>query len=356
MAVMQKWWASCVGVCIVGMLLGACNTAPPEARQTHESSPPTLAVVTTLEALQKQPAVALDTALVRVGIEANHAPANSGILVYALFDGETPTRKPARLADDKWLGSLRVRINTPDSKAESLMVLEKGVQYHHAPAKGNTTPVYATAIPVGRRGPVHVTVLADDRVIATATITVDATDVPPWMPLQLEAGQEGPEVVTVMPRHVVPQWAGEWPVLVQKQLPTCVPAKPHPDMVLSSENGQLALRATSPIQRDLDHYMVRAWVNGKPWEPRMRHTTRELRPKQAATHVGPVMIPLPLDIKSMEGVKSGDQLQLQLLYSAEGWQVPPGAQQKEALPEAKALRPLDVPPVLLSNTLRLRVP
>lgn len=105
-------------------------------------------------------------------------------------------------------------------------------------------------------------------------------------------------------------------------LPKLVPEKTDPDLKLTIDQDTMLMRISSktPIEtcRPDWHFLCRWWVNGKPVIPEHVDPLPKLQAKTVVFQDDDVLIELTLSPNDLKAQR-GDQIELQLLYTPEGW-------------------------------------
>jgi hypothetical protein len=315
----------------------------------------TIPVVTTWDDLLKQPAVHLDKGVVvRLGIEATDCPRWSGVLLYAYCDGMDDT-EPREYNRDSlgplWL-SVRVDGNLLDAKVK-LRVPPRRFPWD---AGGKRPMLFCRSLLIDRVGDYRLTVCNDEGK-DIAGVVVRGTDVPfhPWSALLLvtkaHVRWEGDKLKMQQPARLTNLAEGialpaigtiwgldhrRWDaqeasrVVGQKvpfgkgRLPRLVPDEASLVLQLTSEGDKLRCRVAgapgfSPAHPDL-HFLARWWINEKAFMPEPVDNIRCRGGNIDVCDENDARFELVLD-HSRLGARSGDRVELQLLYCPGFWTV-----------------------------------
>ncbi len=340
--------AGLVAVVVAGGPLLAAPAEKPSA--PTNSSAVQLRVVQTWGDLTNQPHIdAGDGVTVRLGIGANHAPLNSGVLIYCLTDGYN-YYKVANITRNA-LGPLSVIEER--GKKQLVVTNDEPVMLR---CKGwNTvegcTLFFAKSVLIDAPGRYEITIRTKSgRELGRSIIDSDATFYHPWTPFRMEADSEWkrvsyaideenfrqtkPAVLSVPGVGIATdRWEGFdfqvysgranrggiqdtedfKPKNPASPLPQVMPDKPDPDLQLSVENGLVTISSRDEVDsaRPDWHLLARWWVNGKPFVPKVGHA-----PIFGGGEVGhsdkSIRFKLKLDPAKL-GARSGDRVAVQLL-------------------------------------------
>ncbi len=365
---------------MVMLIVGCAGPArPPGTQAVRPTSQPDekaicrIAVVTTWGDLLAQPLVEVQPdpklvqnqqpALVRVllGIEAGACPRYGGVLVYALTEGYVPPdrieRKPSEVGEQP-LGPLRMAIIRADEAPAHAQAVDMMMRDSESP--GRDARLFVAPIMGARPGRLRVTIYdSANRAIAACEVTVTEQAVHPWAVFRPVARPaDGPEqprpgdpddltVDHVKPRGdgaAVPDWTqfGDWPlftdvrardggvelrsdpelsaaqVSMNNSLPRFMPAEVDPGLKLSVRGADLEIVSREPIitARADWHFLVRWWVNGRPFVPGHLEASGD---QNGVLIVGRhLRLPGAIDPAAI-GARPGDRVGVQIMYCEHGW-------------------------------------
>ncbi|HUT60166.1 MAG TPA: hypothetical protein VNA25_20155 [Phycisphaerae bacterium] len=368
--------ATLVVVVAAALLSGCSNNANPK-RQAAPSLPLTLPVVRTWGELFSQAAIELrpdprvkrrdtdpNTPLVRVrlGIESSTCRLYGGALLYVLTENYVPDPKQMPLRLRRGVRTLQcgpLRVAVDDGRADQPAELSGMVM----PDIGELPPrrcLFVAAIPGHSAGKRRVLVYdSAGRCVARADFEVSRESAHAWTiwgrprrVAELEEARPGdPEDLIV--HHVAvggdgaatPEWdsygcrplyadgavpgaparpkrfrALPMPTSPNAPLPTFLPRKVDRALRASLDGHTLKIDCDRKItmSRPDHHFLVRWWVNGKPFVPR---PLREYEDDNGGMLIRSRHLHLRMQFDSAKlGAVKGDRIGLQLLYCHRGWQ------------------------------------
>ncbi len=339
---------------VAGLLNGLAPADRPKPARDR------LAEVKTWEDLLHQPRLELGEGVtVRLGVEATRCPVGSGVLLYAYTEGYGADLRSMVLSGN-WLGPVLVSVAcggaSLDAQIDGILISADGVIN-----KQDKRPrLFARVLVVDRPARYRVAV-RDEHGKELAAAVVSGTQDPDepyhtWSPLLLveEATHEGgrrtsPAKATYLARGIAlpgvdPAWGLRRDrALGRGPLPKLIPERPDPGLKLTVEAGKrLLLRVTAKgpiitVRPDI-HFLTRWWVNGRPVYPTPGEPLRILKDEpvrlfnpqllldseaqlevvRAGGRDPDVVIWLKLFSRLLRA-KSGDRVEVQLLYCPSGW-------------------------------------
>jgi hypothetical protein len=238
------------------------------------------------------------------------------------------------------------------------------------PDIADSTVLFRRSIPLDRPGKYFLRVLRlDGSLVAQTVVTATRHGYHPWMPLErfrdeepkeADAGHDAVAHVRNRAKGIaIPQFEGMAPLLFKSdgprkirrlaegRLPALVPAFASPGFTITPRAAGLAVESKERIvlARADWHFLVRWWVNGRPYVPQQIDSFMD---QNGMVVMGRRLL-LYLDFApDRMGAKPGDDVELQLLYCKNGWQlVESGVELLSAHFDAKG------PDLLLSNRIHL---
>ena len=291
-------------------------------------------VVRTWENLRSEPAIELaGGATVRVGIDAWSAPAGSGVLLYALVEGEGP----ARVGGAQPLGPLEAQVLYPGGVSrQRAEVVERLADSSGGPS------LFLRTVPLAERGWHEVRLLANGELVRKVYVRATGARRHPWLTWgDPERGDRrlqrlgAPLTVSVSNRSHgpgLPAWEGWTPIPAGEDrtgaLPPLFPAAPDPGFRLAASGSgeELVLTVTSDVGMDptliADRFLTRWWVNGEPYVPApgCEFCGMARFANGPPLPVRTVRFRVELDPSKIKA-QSGDRIGLQLLYCSDGCEV-----------------------------------
>ncbi len=137
--------------------------------------------------------------------------------------------------------------------------------------------------------------------------------------------------------------------LAGEHLPTLIPEKAGNMLTVKANGTDLIIESQKEIilARPDWHFLTRWWVNGKPYIPTQMEAFSD---QNGMVAVGKrLLLHLKFDPQRV-GAKQGDQVELQLLYCLNGWELVLFAREMEMM---AALLDEESPELLLSNRTRI---
>jgi hypothetical protein len=331
--------------------------------------------VRTWQDLIDQPAIPLDPGTARLGIEAQSAPCGSGVLLYALTEGYSLPRQ--------WgtgrLGPFRIAIERDGvGEAPSLGLCERD----EWPDTARAFVLFRKTIPLAYPGKIRIRVFPAEGgadpvpAIAETVVTVTREAFHPWMPFEPDfGGPEGalplqeskPDDRSIdawacvrnrskgiaipsfdgMASRVCGSSANPARTAAGDRLPTLLPDAAAGGLTVGADGTDLLVESRERIfvARPDWHFLARWWINGRPYVPEQLESFSDAN---GIVILGNrLLLRLVFDPRRM-GVKPGDEVELQLLYCKNGWElVQPGPER------LSAHRDDEGPEILLSNRARI---
>lgn len=306
-----------------------------DGENAERDEPGAIARVRTLDDLRRQPPFALnDGVTVRFGIEARTCPVSSGILLYAYtegYDDLVPMSSNRDRLGPCWVSVSHGGESFDDHDTHAFIPRWGGM--------GNKDPkVFCRPIMADRTGEFRIAVRTEDGRQLTG-VTIRGVDVPfhPWSPLLLKEDAkyeriEGPYNF----RRTEPARATNLGVGIglpevsgvigssatDGPLPRLLPHASDPDLRLSVEPG-LVLRITQAngkveAYRPDWHFLVRWWVNGRPYRPAWSEPIPQLGGSGTIRFANDMTIQWEPDMAAC-GASPGDEIGVQFLYCPNGW-------------------------------------
>jgi len=331
-------------------------------------------VVSEWGTLRSQPAHEIDGGVkVKLGIEADVGPQWSSVLVYCLVEEADGKQFNKKLDHDNVIGPMDIEIEKVGApkQLKSFMSMESAAD----PGKENQLFVRSVALTEVGEYSIKFFQRSDQKLIASATIKSVRDAYHPWMPFGRPTGKHGDEddelitdfAATRSGGISLPAYDGIMPILsygseevptVGAKLPKAIPAEADPELKLTAETkgGGLILNLESDvafIMAGADrHYLMRWWVNGKPFVPAEEIKDVEKEMEGFAIRFGKRQrIHIEFSPEHL-GAESGDKVGLQLLYLLNGWEfVSPEPQMLSEMNDAEVS-----PLTRLSNKVEFVVP
>ena len=322
-------------------------------------------VVKTWQDLLNQPAIHAGQGKARLGVEARSAPCMSGILLYCLTEGYS---LPRERQERNRLGPFRMEIRHENDTVEKSREAGK-MAWNDPPDIGHSTALFRQSIPLDRPGKFHVRVLSlNGDLIAETEVTATREKCHPWMPLEPSPVQALDRGKYDAAAHVknrangiaIPRFDGMVPMLFRsdnpetkirrladERLPALLPEVAGDGLTVKASGTDLIIESKADIilARPDWYFLVRWWVNDKPYIPRQLDQFMDANGKVI---IGKSLL-LHLDFDPQRlGVAPGDTVDLQLLYCKRGWELlEAGTQMLSAHLDAVG------PELLLSNRTRI---
>ena len=335
-----------------------------------KTAPVSIRTVRTWEDLLKQPAVDIGTGTARLGIEALRAPYTSGVLLYCMTEGWSPPHtwnEPSRLGP--FTVEVRHEQETPGFAAQTAQT----AVWPDAPDTKRSIMLFRRTVPLYRPGKFHIRVCTLNReTAAEASVTATREKFHAWTVLEQCTGK--PEQrkndtydAVAFARNraqaiALPRYEGMKPLfytgdgrgikIMRKKRETLPPLFPKKStdtakcLALSARGTDLTVQSREEIilARPDWHFLVRWWVNGKPFIPEQISSFSD----QNGMVIQGRKLLLHLDfIPKRIGAKQGDRVDLQLLYCRDGWTLLHPAEMMSASHDMQG------PDMLLSDRVRI---
>ena len=342
----------------------ACATA--SAADSAKGATP-IQVVRTWQDLLNQPAIPAGTGKARLGVEARTAPCMSGIFLYCLTEGYS---MPQQWKENNRLGPFQIVVRHEGDEKQQAAAISY-LASSDAPDIRHSTALFRRSIPLDRPGTFHVQVMSEKReVIAETEVTATRERYHCWMPFERTAAGtperrrdefDAVDRVKAGERGIaIPRFDGMAPMLFRsdgpeikvrrqadERLPALLPETTGDGLTVKATGTRLIVTSKENIilARPDWHFLVRWWVNDKPYIPVQTDPQDDQNGKVI---IGKKLL-LHLDFDPRRiGARPGDEIEVQLLYCKNGWQlVSPGTEMLSAQVDAKG------PDLLLSNRTRL---
>jgi hypothetical protein len=296
--------------------------------QSPPAPPPVarIAVVKTWQDLQGQPALDLGGVRIQLGIEADSAPRWSGVLLYGLTEGYVP---PTCWKGDP-LGPVQVSYQFEQERPRRGEVRSGARTRERLPPSGARL-LFTQALFLDRVGSYTVRILGPQgRLVATCTLRGTAGPFHPWMPwgqsnggeaLNNELNEIALPFFCPTRYRVIPKGTPEYEAMRRKEkLPTLLPANPDPWFRIRVKGRELLLEcdAKMVVTRPHSRFLVRWWINGKPFVPRQASEIRDEMFHELIQEDQELTLALEVDPRRFRAAK-GDRIGLQILYCGDGW-------------------------------------
>jgi len=294
---------------------------------------PTVRQVRLLAELERQRPIRLPLAgagTVRLGVSDRTVRRGGGVVLYCLWEGDEWPPGPLRRVRGIRLGPLTVRDRTSPLRTAAPIRRHAKVVPRRA--------LFAATVPVVKKGTDELGVYFGGKLVAQADITTSGPPAPSWRPFPRGAASS----IDSMP-HALPALRGELSIkredLKDGRLPVLFPDA-EDGLDLGVEGGSFRLSARTPLSSRLDrHLLMRVWFNGKPllWDGIQRSVDTAGTSRAEKTARG------KLNWKRLLGkeLKDGDEISVQVLYSARGWvHVMRGVQEETDYPKRSYAEPL----------------
>ncbi len=371
------WRAVLSGLVMLVMLVGCALQPVASGDGAGDAAGSPIAVVQTWRDLLDQPAIALGEGkgTARLGISATQSPCGSGVVVCCLTEGSAGPRD----YDGRELGPLVVDVRREDEcyKDREIACGQSMLEREELAA---SIALYRRSIPIGRSGRFRVRVFrpedesGPEKLVGEAMVTGVETPYHPW--LTFMRGKEVDELssaggdydavdhVAIRGEHsAIPRLDGLTPVIHSSEGPAGKIRRSSdgrlPGLVPREAGGlQVTVRGTDLLIESREeiivaradwHFLVRWWINGKPYRPTT--TLKQFSDANGVVIKGKrLLLRLDFDPKAL-GAKPGDKVELQLLYCQGGWEfvMPDIVQMMHAVDLHEA-----GPEMLLSQRVRLR--
>lgn len=329
---MSRAW-SLRSLLLLGFAIAGVGLTPPA------SASPGVSVTENWGELFGQPPLQVeDRTWVRLGVETKKGPPGSPVLVYAVLEG--PVLRDLSRSDSipttTELGPLRIvpipRLESLAKKQEVLKELERLRRY---PSEALRV-LYAASIRVPQRGKLRYQIRRGAEVLASFELQATGARAAPWFVLKLpeetgktEAlglGKDASPVRLRVSRDLgIPRWPGEEALLWEtprrflpfaRALPRAIPTTPELGLEISP-TGEVTLSLKRGLGPLAGHVLARFWINRKPVLQRHQAKQRQNRAGLLRKLERRVSLRLELDLETIGA--SGEQIEVQLLYSPEGW-------------------------------------
>jgi hypothetical protein len=327
-------------------------------------------VTQTWRDLLNQPAISLEKGTARLGIEALQAPYRSGVLLYCLTDGYS---LPQEWSETSRLGPFKLVVQHEDDNDEKAQEVGQ-MAWHDPPDISQSITLFRRSIPLDRPGKFFITLLTlNDQLVGQAIVTATRPGFHPWMPLERSPGPNEAEdddgrydaVAHVRNRAkgiAIPRFEGMEPLpfrgdgserkvrrRVGEKLPTLFPtnhSNARDSLTIRAAGTDLIIESRESIilARPDWHFLVRWWVNDKPYIPEQLDAFAD----QNGIVITGKTLYLYLDfLPERIGAKEGDNVDLQLLYCKNGWELVMPMNMMSAFGD------MDGPELLFSNRVRI---
>ena len=214
------------------------------------------------------------------------------------------------------------------------------------PDIASSTALFRRSIPLDRPGKFLVRVFAlDGDLVAETEVMATRKEFHPWMPLRPVSGQAqalersriGYDAVAHVANRAkgiaIPRFEGMAPMLFRsdgteaivrrpadERLPALLPVDAASALTIEATGTDLVIESKESIvlARPDWHFLVRWWVNGKAYIP---DQLERFKDENGTLVVGKKLL-LHLDfVPHRIGAKAGDEVELQLLYCKNGWEL-----------------------------------
>lgn len=358
-------WSTVAYLVALPLALGCANRGA--ARSDAAVEP--VRVTKTWQDLFDQPAISLEKGTARLGIEASSTPRGSGILIYCLTQGYS---LPKECKETHRLGPFKIEVQHEDDEAEKAQDVCQ-MAWNDPPDISQSIALFRRSIPLDRPGRFSIRVLSlDNELVGQAVVTATPEEYHPWMPLELSHGggleksDDRYEAVAHVRNRAkgiaIPRFEGMQPLLfrsdgtekmvrrlVAEKLPTLFPTD-HPsgrdDLTVRATRTDLVVESRQSIvlARPDWHFLVRWWVNGKPYIPEQLDSFAD---QNGVVITGKKLL-LHLDFLPRRiGATQGDKVELRLLYCKSGWEL------VQPMGMLSACHDMEGPELLLSNRVRI---
>src|SRR5882672_290249 len=308
---------------VLGLLFVAgCSSSATQKSTLSLSDLPT---VRKWKDLLEQPPLEVEEGVqVRFGIEGRTSPAGTEVLIYCLTEGFSEWT--TGYWNDR-LGPLRISVAEGDGNEPKL---REAVPLPKMQGDKNAVLLFVHAIHLVRSVNYRVALFTDEgRLIAASTVRGTEEFFHPWLAWDGDPGWVNAGSITrVIDATALPAWRDR-PVyrsrredLIAHQgdrLPH-MPESPDPGFHIRIEKDLLILVSDVDlwILRPYEYLLMRWWLNGKPYVP------PEDKGTGIMTHNGAYDVLRNLDLRLLFkpadiGAKSGDRVDLQVLYCSDGW-------------------------------------
>jgi len=292
---------------LVVMLLGGCGV---------ERVP----VVRTLAELEASPVVMVDGEKIHLGIEAERCALGSGVLLYCVPVGGSYGKETSGREWENQLGPVRVELSYP-----GVPEIRREFDFVVQCFEDVDNPVlFVLGVRPRREGvcTIRISALAGE-LVAQRTIRVPKREASPWMGFNALALRDADGLLRryeLAGSRGVPQYDGKLPRSKVAVLPRLWPQQTDPELKVSMEHGVIHVWSKPWVYNDLDSWLIRWWINGKP----VMHdipgskkiaTCRDIMgsmrsPKEFAFRLEAV-------VKTL-GAEPGDVVEFQLMYCPDG--------------------------------------
>ncbi|HVX84425.1 MAG TPA: hypothetical protein VH253_06380 [Phycisphaerae bacterium] len=298
------------------LLVAACLGQGSETRPLVISpAPEAVGVVHTVDELRGQAALDVPSGRVHLGVEAATVPANSAVMVYALFDFMKAVEAKGGEGSEA-LGPLTIRVVSAQM-AEGLARVGL-MRVTESPA-----PAFFTAGPlVGPPGDYEIEVCSEGMVIASAKVKAVEKESERWCQLG-QMDWTGKAQVTPFKLNLEPGLPMVSPVMraaPEGELPTSAgPTKESGDFHLAA-SGRTITVASWPGDFVPPQYevLVRCFVNGERFQPPIPTEWKGIAASFGVKHLnGPYQMELRVTPEEL-GAKETDKLEVQFLFCPNG--------------------------------------
>jgi hypothetical protein len=308
-----------LGFLLVLVVLGAVAVLNREELLRRYETRKEIPEVATLEDLEAARSVPVGGALVKLGVDTKTPRAGGLVMVYAAVRG--------RLPDD-------LSVRGPDGRSYSLGPASPGrLQPTHL--------VFAQSIPVEKPGWHVIEVEGGERAVASVTVHAATERFHAFLPVGASV-QDGVVRLELGSTPVLPEVSGRDPFAVDAsdvvdvppgfELPRFLDPSARPALELERTwPGTFRLSSSSmaiaSVAFDIEYSLgARVWVNGAPYvHPHPSSPMTGLTSRWGFEKYHEVSsLDFLLDLGRLEGVRAGDRIGLQLMWSHRGWDVAEG--------------------------------
>lgn len=326
----------------------------------------TIQATKTWKNLLDQPAITLEQGNARLGVENHRGSVGSGVLLYC-FTSEY--QRPASWEEPNRIGPFSVEVSHERDGDEVVVAgLEAMKVAEEAPL---AKALFRYQIKLERPGKHRVTVKTlDGKTVGTTEIVAEEASIHPWMPFgfvplglfELDEQFDGVGRVRNMENGTaVPAVNGMEYLVYQAEdaepryrvndlLPTLQPTAGSLSVKSIDDKLVIESRYDMTLSWPTEHFLARWWVNDEPFMPEPEADLAKQLSGQVITGKS-LLLGLECDPRRL-GAQFGDKIELQLMYTANGWEY--SQSNMDSLQAAEPEK--DAPEVLVSNRVQIVAP